>query len=89
MSQPQYKIRVNPPKPTEKEVQQYKSFNRVLYQYQRKQKRRPLHSILLDFNKLVPVLLVATLIVLIFFYYDRFVKKNAPTPPPTEQVIPK
>jgi hypothetical protein len=67
-----YNIKVNPPKPTDKEVLEHKNFDRILSQYNRTAKRKPLHDSLNKTNKMFPVVIVAILIILIVFYYDRF-----------------
>ena len=83
-----YKIKVNKKKPTPKEVNQHKNFNRVLSQYNRTSKRQPLHTQLYKINKLLPVIFVMIFIIMIVMYYDTFKKLKAPdtkTPTPVEQ----
>lgn len=87
MSQPKYNIRLNAPKPSEDEIREFKNFNRILYQYKRAKRPRPLHSIMGKVNRMIPIIIIILSLLLFLFYYLQFVgqhKKEQAPPVPVE-----
>jgi len=73
-SNQRYKIKVNQAAPSETEVNEHKSFKRVLAQYRRTSKREPLHAQLVKLNKLLPTLIM-TIVLMIVIYYASVERK--------------
>ena len=71
-----YKIKIDTEQPSDEELNQHKSFNRVLYQYNRSKTRQPLHHVVYKMNKLIPIIAVAIFIIMIVMYYHKFKNKN-------------
>jgi hypothetical protein len=89
MSMSKYNIRLNVPKPSEEEIREFKNFNRVLHQYKRAKRPRPLHSIMGKMNRLIPIIIIILSLLLFLMYYLQFMqqhKKEQQIPEPKEQV---
>ncbi|WP_250631866.1 hypothetical protein [Rhodoflexus caldus] len=73
-----YDIRIDPPQPSEAEIQAQKDFNRVLVQFRRSRKRHSFPQMLERFNKILPALILALLIAAILILYARLTRKTSP-----------
>ena len=76
MSPAKYKVRLNAPKPSEDEMREFKNFNRVLYQYKRAKRPRPLHSIMGKMNRLIPIIIIILSLLLFLMYYLQFMQQH-------------
>lgn len=71
-----YKININKPVPTDQEINQFKNFNRVMQQYNRRTGHRKMQpNFLQRINRYIPVLILA-IIVLIMVFIFRVVNEN-------------
>ena len=79
-----YKININKPVPSDQEINQFKNFNRVMQQYNRRTGHRKMQpNFLQRMNRYLPVLILA-IIVLIMVFIFRMVneeKNNGQTAP--------
>lgn len=73
-----YDIRIDPPQPSEAEIQAQKDFNRVLVQFRRSRKRHSFQQMLERFNKILPALILALLITAMLILYARLTRKTSP-----------
>lgn len=73
-----YDIRIDPPQPSEAEIQAQKDFNRVLVQFRRSRKRHSFPQMLERFNKILPALILALLIAAMLILYARLTRKTSP-----------
>lgn len=80
-----YDIRIDPPQPSEAEIQAQKDFNRVLVQFRRSRKRHSFPQMLERFNKILPALILALLIAAMLILYVRLTRK---TPMAQEKPVP-
>jgi hypothetical protein len=78
-----YRLKINPPPPSEEEITTRKNFERVLFQYRRNAKSRSLHDTLARLNKSVPVLIIMLLLALLIVYFGQVMRRrNQPAPKP-------
>ncbi|WP_020530916.1 hypothetical protein [Flexithrix dorotheae] len=84
-----YKININKPKPSEKEVDLHKNFNRVLSQYKRSHtnKRKPMHKILNKFNRFMSLFILIIVLFLVILFIKMYIldkKENEQQTPQPE-----
>ncbi|MCU0451519.1 MAG: hypothetical protein MUC97_17020 [Bernardetiaceae bacterium] len=82
-----YRLKINPPPPTDEEIAARKNFDRVLGQYRRTAKSRSLHDTISRLNKSVPVFILMLLLALLIVYFGQVMRRRnqpAPKPAPTQ-----
>jgi len=81
-----YKININKPVPTDQEINQFKNFNRVMQQYNRRTGHRKMQpNFLQRINRYIPVLILAIVVLIMIFIFrvvneNKANKQTAPSP---------
>lgn len=83
-----YQVRVNANPPSKKQMQEHKDFHKLMLQYKRTKRRKPLHSVLGRVNKLMPLIIIILSLLVILLFYIQFAKqhqkKELPTVPQSQ-----
>ena len=66
-----YKIHIDKPSPSDQEINQFKNFDRVLNQYNRRNKKSSLHTIIFKQNKLFPIVIIILIMLGVIYYFKR------------------